>query len=625
MSNHCCKFRKLEPLPHTSVTFNDRFWSPRLKVNREVTIPHNLKMIRETGRLDNFLKAAGKMKGEFRGFFFNDSDVYKWMEAVALSLATHLDPKLEADLNEAIDAVAAAQQPNGYLNTYFTLREPDKRWTNTRLMHELYCAGHLIEAAVAHFNATGKRTLLNVACRFADCIDGIFGPGKRRGAPGHEEVELALVKLYHATGETRYLKLAQFFLDTRGTEPSTFLAEITNPDEKWDPSVFQAHLPVRQQFEVVGHSVRAMYLYSAMADVYAETGDPLLLAALDKLWANMTGKRMYLTGGLGSTARYEGFTSDFDLPNEAYAETCAGIGCIFWNHRMLGLQAHSHFGDVIENTLYNNVLSGVGLDGASFFYENPLRRRNGGKERTPWYDCACCPPNVARLLASLGEYVCSKSPEGLWIHLYAGCTINADVNGVPVKLTQKTDYPWSGSTEITVSVKAAAEFAVCLRLPGWSREQVISVNGAPVQFANSNGYACIRRRWADGDKISLKLGMEPVRVEANPHVEADFAKVALRRGPLVYCLEEADNGRELFAVTLPNNAQVKAEFKNDVLGGVVLLEALAEMPDYSRWDGKLYREATARGASHHKMTAIPYCCWANRGAGEMIVWLNSAE
>ena len=618
-------FWKLKPLPHTAVTFDDVFWAPRLKTNREATIPHVLKMIRESGRLDNFRKAAGKTQGEFRGLLFDDSDVYKWAEGAAYSLATHPDPKLEAELDEVIEAIAGAQQPDGYLNSYYTLREPpSNRWTHLRGMHELYCAGHLFEAAVAHFRATGKRNLLDVACRFADCIDAVFGPGKRRGAPGHEEIELALVKLYHATGEARYLGLAQFFIDIRGTEPNVFLAEITNPDEKFDVSVVQAHKPVRQQAEVAGHSVRAMYLYSGMADIYAETGDTSLLDALERLWANMTAKRMYVTGGLGSTARYEGFTSDYDLPNEAYAETCAAIGSVLWNHRMLGLTAQSRFADVLETALYNNVLSGVGLDGTSFFYENPLRRRDG-KQRVPWYTCACCPSNLVRLLASLGSYVCSQSPSNLWLHLYAGCTIKATLNGAPVVLAVKTDYPWDGNVEIKMGLQSAAEFALHLRLPGWSTRRSIAVNGAPAEFAEQDGYACINRQWADGDAIALSFEMEPLRIEANPHIEADFGKVAIRRGPLVYCLEQADNPHDLFTITLPVNSELKHTFKKDVLGGVVLIEALAEVPDYSDWEGRLYRAATERGARPAKIAAVPYCCWANRGPGEMLVWINDSE
>ena len=617
---------RMQPLPVASVRIDDAFWSPRTRTNREVSIPHNLQEIRRTGRLANFLKAAGKMPGEFEGIFFNDSDVYKWVEAAAFSLATNPDPKLEADLDEVIAAIAAAQQPDGYLNTYYTLCEPGNRWTSLRHRHELYCAGHLIEAGVAHHQATGRRTLLDVAIRLADCIDGVFGPteqGKRRGCPGHEEIELALVKLFRATGKRRYLQLAQFFIDVRGTEPNVFTAEVTDPNEKFDPSVYQAHKPVREQTEVVGHAVRAMYLYSAMADLFAETGDRSLLNALERLWVSLVSRRMYITGGIGSTARHEGFTSDYDLPNEsAYAETCASIGSVLWNHRMLNVAGEARFADVMELALYNGVLAGAGLDGATYFYVNPLRSR-GGIARVPWFGCACCPPNVARLLASLGGYIYSQSDDALWVHLFIGSTAKTTVGGQDVTITQETRYPWSGGVRLTIDAAAPVRFGLNVRIPGWCAKTAITVNATKARFTRENGYACIRRTWAAGDTVDVSLQMDAVLMEANPHVEADFGKAAIMRGPLVYCLEEAENGRDLFAITLPKRAELSTEFREDLLGGVAAVTAPALAADDAGWADALYRSRRKPGETPRTVTAIPYCCWANRGAGEMIVWMNA--
>ena len=618
-------FRKLSPIPAKQVTIDDAFWKPRIAVNHEVTLRHELGQIRETGRLDNFLKAAGRVKGEFRGFFFDDSDVHKWVEAAAWSLGSQPDPALEAELDEVIDAIASAQQPDGYLNSYFTLREPGRRWKDLGMMHELYCAGHLIEAGVAHFEATGKRTLLDVAVRLADCIDGVFGRGKRRGCCGHEEIELALVKLYRATREERYLRLAEFFIDTRGQEPNTFLLEAKELNRPFDPAYCQAHKPVREQTEVVGHAVRAMYLYCAMADVYMETGDASLLDALERLWSHLAFRRTYVTGGIGSSSRNEGFTRDYDLPNEsAYAETCASIGSFFWNHRMLLITGAPRFGDVMERALYNAILSGVGLDGKSFFYENPLRSL-GGKARLPWYGCACCPPNIARLLASLSGYVYSQSASGIYVHLYVGSRMQTRLDGAAVTLRQETVYPWDGAVRFTLGLERPGRFGLYLRIPSWCRGASVSVNGKPASGIESEGFVTVTRTWADGDVLELTLPMGPQRVEASPHVEADFGRLALQRGPLVYCLEEADNGAELFQLSLPASSPVKHSFRKDLLGGVVVLEALAERPDVCGWENRLYRAAAQSGTAPHKITAVPYCCWANRGPGEMLVWLLDAR
>ena len=614
------------PVPLQAVRIHDGFWSARMDTNRTVTIPHELEQMEKTGRIDNFRKAAGIERGEFEGIYFNDSDVYKWIEAASYSLATHPDGKLEAKLDEITGVIAAAQEDDGYLNTYYTLKEPDKKWTGLVAMHELYCAGHLIEAAVAHNQATGKRSLLDVACRLADHIGSVFGPGKRRGAPGHEEIELALVKLHRATGERRYFDLAQFFIDVRGREPNTFVQEaLRSGDDKYDPSYCQAHAPVREQTEVVGHAVRAMYLYSGMADVCAETGDKSLLDALEEMWRNMTSRRMYITGGVGSTSSGERFTQDYDLPNDtAYAETCAAIGSVFWNHRMFLLTGRSQFADVMELALYNGVLSSIGLDGRSFFYVNPLRVRST-HEREEWFSCACCPPNIARLLASLGGYLYAQKNDAVFAGLYAGSTATLKINGADVTITQETDYPWGGDVEFRIDVPSPIEFELLLRVPGWCEDAAVAVNGQAAEPTGACERVSIRRTWSTGDTVRLSMQMPVARVEACPHVEADFGKVALRRGPIVYCLEEADNGRELFQLTLPAADDVKASFRQDLLGGVMTLEALAERPDASDWGDALYRTAPGSGAVTRKIVAVPYCTWANRGPGEMTVWLNNGR
>ena len=449
----------MRALPFTAVTIKDRFWAPRQKANSEATIPHELAQCRKTGRIDNFAKAAGLMSGEFEGIFFNDSDVYKWVEAASYTLSTHPNPAWEAALDEVIAKIAASQQPDGYLNTYFTLVEPTQRWQNLGIMHELYCAGHLFEAAVAHYQATGKRNLLDVACRFADLIDNIFGPGKQDGLPGHEGIELALVKLASVTGETRYSALAEYFVTRRGHSPSIFEKELENPDipggldayrhhytrdGKFEGHYAQAHLPIQQQTECVGHAVRAMYLYSAAADVACQTGDAEISNALDTLWRNVTEKRLYVTGGVGPSGHNEGFTNDYELPNvSAYAETCASIGLIFWAHRMFLLHGESRFIDVLETALYNGALSGISLDGTGFFYQNPLAS-HGDRHRHEWFGCACCPPNIARLLASVGQYIYAESDEDVWVNLYVGGAAETTVAGdVSVKLAQETNYPWT--------------------------------------------------------------------------------------------------------------------------------------------------------------------------------------
>lgn len=623
--------RRYTPVPFTDVVLDDPFWAPRMRVNRERTIAHQYAQCKETGRIDAF-RLQWKPGDEPVPHIFWDSDVAKWIEAASYALATHPSTDLEALLDEVAALVASAGQPDGYLNTHYIVVEPEKRWTNLRDCHELYCAGHLIEAAVAHFQATGRRTLLDALCRYADHIGTVFGtgPGQKRGYCGHEEIELALVKLYRVTGERRYLELASYFVDERGRQPHYFDLEARARGE--DPGAYhfkkydycQAHLPVREQSEVVGHAVRAMYLYSAMADLAGELGDASLLAACERLWENLTTRRLYLTGGIGPARQNEGFTTDYDLPNEtAYAETCAAIGLVFWSHRMLQLECDARYADVMERALYNGVVSGVSLDGERFFYENPLASR-GTHHRQPWFGCACCPPNVARLIASLGEYAYAQSETDVAVHLYARGRARLRLAGQTVTLTQETGYPWDGRVSIGLRMEQPARFGVRLRIPGWCREPRLRVCGEAAPLQLDKGYVRIEREWRGGDRIDLELPMPVERVYAHPAVREDAGLVALQRGPIVYCLEEADNGASLHRVAIPRDSQFEAQFREDLLGGVVVLTGEAEILSDDGWAGTLYRTRPP-ATERRQITAVPYCVWDNREPGEMRVWLRETS
>lgn len=618
--------RKLTPVNLARVNVEDSFWTPRMQVNREQTILHEYKECKDTGRIDAFL-LNWRPGMEPKPHYFWDSDVAKWVEAASYSLAAYPDPELDALLDEVIGKIAGAQQEDGYLNVYFTVVEPEKRWLNLAEWHELYCAGHLMEAAVAHFEGTGKRSLLDVMCRYADYIDSVFGPGKRDGCPGHEEIELALVKLYHATGEERYLKLSKFFLDQRGQKPSYFKRELNKLDpgrgDRFNPEYCQDHLPVREQSEVVGHAVRAMYLYCGMADVANETGDEGLLDACERLWDNVCRKRMYVTGGIGPSRHNEGFTGDYDLPNEsAYAETCAAIGLVFWNHRMLQFQGEARFADAMERALYNGTISGVSLDGRRFFYVNPLESR-GNHHRQDWFGCACCPPNIARLVASIGGYIYSEAAEDAYIHLYVQGSGTLQVGGQQVVLRQETDYPWDGNVHISVKPESPSVFGINLRIPGWSSGATLTVNGEAVDAAAAMtlGYARVERRWKAGDEIDLSIPMPVERIEAHPAVRQNTGYVALQRGPVVYCLEQVDNHVPLHRIVLPSDADLKPHFEKDLLGGVTVIKGQAMAVDDSDWAGVIYRSEPAR-LKPFEITAIPYYAWDHREPGEMRVWIR---
>lgn len=627
----------IQPVPFQNVRLADEFWAPRQERNVSVTLPAELENMRNTGHLDA-LKLQWKAGDPNPPHIFWESDVAKWAEAAAYALALQPDPAMQAALDEVIDLLAQAQQPDGYLNTHFTVVEPEKRFANLRDWHELYCAGHLIEAGVAHYEATGSRRFLDIVARYADYVDSMFGPeeGKIHGYDGHQEIELALVRLYHATGNERYLRLSRYFIDARGTQPHFFDAEAVargdDPADFWAKTYEynQAHQPVREQSVAVGHSVRALYMYSAMADLARETGDETLLAACERLYASLTGRRMYLTGGIGSSRKNEGFTGDFDLPNDdAYAETCASIALVFWMRRMLQLDLDGKYTDTMERALYNGFLSGISLHGDTFYYVNKLEHRqeaHAGEheyysgQRKGWFGCACCPPNIARLIASVGGYAYGQSDDAAVVHLYAAGEAQLEVGGRPLLLRQRTAYPWDGAVTLTVEPEAAADFAVKLRIPGWSRGYTLAVNGAAVDAPVEKGYAVVQRTWQAGDTVELALEMPVERVYADPRIQADRGRVALMRGPLVYCLEGADNGDDLDGVSIPPEGNWQAEHVADLLGGVTVLRGEGRrLQPFA--EGEPYRAAPPE-EKPVELTAIPYYAWSNRAPGDMLVWVR---
>ena len=640
---------RLTELPLTAVRIQDTFWSPRLEVNRTRTLDHVYKELEATRCIRNFDVASGKVQAKFGGPWWADSDVYKWIEGASYILALHPDARLESKVDELIAKIAAAQQKDGYLDTYVQLNLPDLKWKSLAFNHEMFCAGSLFEAAVAHNQATGKRSLLDVALRLADHLDSTFGPGKQAGIPGHEEVELALVRLYRLTHQKRYLQLAQYFIDSRGQKPSIFERQyeqlpqrkvellghpmdikdfyrrffLINP-AKFDTSYSQDQLPVRQQRVAVGHAVRAMYLYSGMADLVYETGDEGLWEALESLHDSVTLHRMYVTGGIGPSERNEGFTADYDLPNEdAYQETCASAGMVFWNYRMLKLTGDARYADTMELSLYNAVAAGVSLTGDTFCYVTPLASR-GDFKRDPWFGVPCCPTTIARFVPALGRYIYSESPDGLWVNLFIASQVNANVAGRKVTLRQSGHYPWDGKIKFSVGVEAPQDFAIRVRIPGWAPSADFQVNGGKFSPHAANGYTEIRRSWSNGDTIDLTLPMDIQRLEANPRVVYDRGKTALRRGPLIYCLEQADQEAPVEQIILPLGAQLEGQYTPELLGGITLIKGQGLLRPLDDWKDVLYQPVHPATTKPVPITAVPYCIWGNRGLGKMAVWLNTA-
>jgi uncharacterized protein len=604
---------KLHPISIASVSLTDRFWEPRVRTNREVTLGGQLKQCRETGRLENFERAAGKKDVPFQGIFFNDSDVYKWLEAASYSAGTHPDPELEAAIDEVIEIVAAAQQPNGYLNTYYMFEKESERFSNLKDMHEIYCAGHLIQAAVAHHRATGKTSLLTVATRLADHLYSIFGPGKRVGACGHEEAEMALVELYRVTGNAQYLELARCMTDARGHKPPVLGGSPYHQD----------HLPITDQKEMTGHAVRHLYYLSGVADILAETSVPGYAEALEALWQNFTRRRIYVTGGAGSRYEGEAFGADYELPNDrAYTETCAAIASVMWNWRMLNITGEARFADLMEHTLFNAVLPGLSLDGEHYFYENPLAD-TGKHRRQAWFGCACCPPNIARLLSSLTGYFYSTSKQGVYVHLYAAsqATISLESGGT-ARITQSTDYPWDGAISVKAELSGADSTILHLRIPSWARRAMIRVNGKKTDVhAEPGEYAAVTVK--DGTTVTLTLPMAVERITSHAYVRSNMGRIALKRGPLIYCIEAADHpGTDVRDIALPDNSDLVTEHHSEMLGGITLLkgQALAIAPG----EDVLYMPYEAEeelDVEPVDLTAIPYYAWANREPGGMEVWI----
>ena len=589
--------KMIEQIDFSHVKINDNFWSPRLSKHVSATLPVCIDQIEnQTGRIRNFENAA-KGEGERSGIFFDDSDVYKALEGMAYSLINNPDPELEKKADEWIDKFAAAQQPDGYINTFYTLTGLDKRWTNMD-KHEMYCAGHMIEAGVAYYQATGKRKLLDVCIRMTDHMMSQFGPGKRHWVPGHEEIELALVKLYQTTQEQKYLDFAYWLLEERGHGHGTM-----GDEGKWDPVYYQDIVPVRRLTDISGHAVRCMYLYCGMADVAALKNDTGYIAAIDRLWDDVVHRNMYITGGIGSSHDNEGFTEDYDLPNlDAYCETCASVGMVLWNQRMNQLTGDSKYIDVLERSLYNGALAGISLGGDRFFYVNPLESK-GDHHRQEWYGCACCPSQLSRFLPSIGNYIYASSDDALWVNLYIGNTGQIRIGETDILLTQETDYPWDGSVKLTISTSQPLEKEIRLRIPNWCKTYDLSINGKRINVSEEKGYAVIKD-WKSQDVIALDMDMPVEIVAADPHVKENFGKRAIQRGPLVYCMEEIDNPEYFDQIQLSPSTTFQTAFVSDILNGIKTIKT----------------NGRAQSA-----TFIPYYAWDNRKAGKMRVWIPYNE
>lgn len=650
-ANNPTSAARIGEIPLKQITIDDKFWSPRLEVNRTKTLDHVYKELEATGCIRNFDIAAGKTTGKFGGPWWADSDVYKWIEGASYVLGNHPNPQLQRRVDDLISKIAAAQQPDGYLNTHVQIEEPDMRFRDLAFFHEDFSSGHLIEAAVANYEATGGTKLLNVAKRLSDCFYATFGPGKRHGISGHEGIELAWVRLYRATGDKRYLELAESYLNDRGEKPSLFEVEYNKlpanrtvlwragrpinlraPQDRlfllhpptFDTSYSQDNLPVREQSVAVGHAVRAMFLYSGMADVAYETGDQGLIEALYRLWESVTLKRMYVTGGIGPSARNEGFTDDYDLPNEnAYQETCASAGMVLWNFRMFKLTGDGQYIDQLELSLYNAVLAGVSLEGNTFCYATPLACDTSFK-RQPWFEVPCCPTTAARFFPSIGRYAYNQSADGIWVNLYIGGQASATLaNGKKITVRQTTNYPWDGRVKLQVSGETPQGLTLHLRLPGWANGTTITLNGKKINPPISKGYAHINRKWMASDVVELSMPMRIEKIEANPNVLQSRGKIALRRGPLIYCLEQPDNKTDLDRIALPLTANLAAHFEPEVLGGVTVITGEGRTQDSSDWTDQLYRPVRAAGGAAVPIKAIPYCVWGNRGQKKMKVWIDT--
>jgi DUF1680 family protein len=619
----------VKPVPFNHVLVNDDFWTPRLQTNRTITIPYAFMKCEETGRIRNFEKAAGLIKGKHEGIYFNDSDVYKIMEGAAYSLQVYPETMMRLYLDKLITIMNAAQWEDGYLFTFYSVpqRQPVKLWTNVERIHEQYCVGHMYEAAVAHYQVTGEKSFLNIAMRNADLICDIFNPGNRTDPPGHQEIEIGLCKLYRATGNEKYLKQAKFFLDQRGRKGKR--------GPRGDGGLYgqysQDHKPVTEQTRAVGHSVRAAYLYTGMADVAALTGNMDYVKAIDAIWKDVIETKLYITGGIGAAGGHEGFGSSYELPNmTAYCETCASIANILWNHRMFLMHNDARYIDVLERVLYNAALSGISMMGDLFFYPNPLKSL-GQHARSPWFGCACCPSNVARFIPSVPGYTYAYKNDDVYVNLFISGESTIQTINNKVKLTQQTRYPWNGIVNIRVEPERSNTFDIYVRIPGWVRnkpvpgnlykfqktmheEITLKVNGERIEYNIQKGFACIERKWLKGDTIELNLPLPVRRVIAHPNIEADKDKIALQRGPIVFCLEWPDNEGKVLNLMIQDDAELRAEYRPDLLNGVVVVTGEAQVV-------KRMNNGSIIPAQNKRLIAIPYYAWAHRGRGEMAVWM----
>lgn len=627
----------IHPVAFTDVKLNDQFWSPRIEINRTVTIPASFERCESTGRVKNFQMAAVH-KGKFCTTYpFDDTDIYKTIEGASYSLAVHPDPKLSKYVDSLIAIVGAAQEPDGYLYTSRSI-DPEhpgswagpERWVKENEMsHELYNSGHLFEAAAAHYMATGQKNFLNIALKNADLLVSVFGPDKRHVAPGHEIVEMGLVRLYRITGKQAYLDLAKFFIDERGHRKYD-----KTSDSEWKNGMYwQDDEPVVDQETPEGHAVRAMYLYSGVADVAALTGDKQYIDAIDRIWNNMVSKKIYVQGGIGAIGDGERFGGDYELPNTtAYNETCAAIGNVFWNQRMFLLHGDAKYVDLLEKVLYNGLISGIGLDGKSFFYTNAMQVTDGFKHpdlepaRSGWFVCSCCPTNLVRFLSSLPGYIYAQKDNDIYVNLFISGTANLKQGNTDVAITQVNNYPWNGALKIKVAPKTATKFNMLVRIPGWSRGEAIpldlysfnskhaqpvpiKINGVPVKYEVRNGYAVLNHTWKQGDEIEVNLPMEVKKVVANANLKVDSNRVALQRGPIMYCAEWKDNGGKVSNFIIPDKTAFTPVFEKDMLNGVMVLKGQV-----------MKKDSATNSVKAASITAIPYYSWANRGKGEMTVW-----
>lgn len=628
--------RVYSSVPFQQVKITGGFWHERLETVLTRTIPSQLKML-EKSDIRGSIKlpkpvpplTIPRMANGFTVQVFWDSDIGKWIEAASYALSHRRDPAVEAEIDAMVEDLALAQAEDGYLNCWYLQREPENRWTNLRDNHEMYNAGHLLEGAVAYYQATGKDRFLKVMERFCDHIAATFGPnpGQKRGYCGHQEIELALVRAWHATGQRKYLDLATYFIDERGALPHYFDLERDargEPAKDYGQGTYeysQSHLPVRQQTKVVGHAVRAMYMYTAMADLAAEHGDAALKSACEALWRDVTERRMYVTGGFGPSEHNEGFTKDFDLPNDtAYAETCASVAMVFWAARMLNLDLDSQYADILELALYNNSLAGLSRDGEHYFYDNKLESE-GSHHRWAWHRCPCCTMNVARLVASVSGYFYGLAETEIAVHLYGGATTTLPVAGGNVTLTETSAYPWDGKIKIALDPKGTGSFTLSMRIPSWCKGANAKLNGAEIEVITERGYLKITRDWQAGDTVDLDLPMMPERLYAHPDVRHDAGRVALRRGPLVYCCEQRDNAFPVNRLRLPAQSDLTSRVLPDLLGGITVIEATATAEDADGWGNLLY--ATSRAAMvNTALTAVPYYIWCNRSPNPMQLWLQ---